>query len=283
MNRNRVLIGLLFLCVASVLYAETESAENLSIHGFSMLLLTKEGSAEKAKASHTWLAVKTTMGRVELFAHVAPLGPAKLLHNAQATWRAPRVNLTAGRFIPPFGWEYPNYRIDRIPLVFYGSVGSRFMVARDVGVQAQWKSQWLEATGAVFAGQRMGGNVPVTDRGEPDAYLRARLRPIQGVRASVSKRLSSVPAHGFDTVLEYGKAHIASEVVVSNDEWGYYVLGKYALHPRAVPAVRFERMPTGDTWTFGISTSPVDDHGLKLNYLLKDGPDALVGELIFRW
>lgn len=276
---------ILALVLTVTTYADTTSASesNLSVRGFSILLLTKEGSVEKAKAGHTWLAVKDTRGSVDLLVQVAPLGPAKLLHNVQASWRTPRVSVTAGRFIPPFGLEYPGYRIDRTPLTSYASVGGRFMVARDVGMQARFKSSWLEATGALFAGERMGGNVPIAYRGEPDGYLRARFRPIQGVQVSMSERIGPVPAHGLDAVLEHGKAHIAYEFVTSNGERGYYLLGKYALHYRFTPAVRFEHMSTGDIWTFGIATSPVDDHGLKLNYLLKDGPDALVGQLIFRW
>lgn len=285
----------LLLAVAIAMIATSVYADGTEIHGFSFstasATMHREEKLERTFGNgHTWLIASRNLGKFEIFAIITPIGPPKYVHNLQVNWKNPvkgLSNITVGRTQPSFGNEWVR-RIDRLPTVSYSGVNAP-LVAIDVGVSVSGDIfSRLNWTVGLFGGQRTGGNVPVSHRGELDGYVRLiGALPLE-VKVGTSTRLGPVPAIGGALLWKYKNLTLTGEIVSSledNEVTAYNYLVEYAVTEWLHGVVRWEHLDKGERiFTSGFSFKPVGDQEVKINYIAsKQNANQLVEQVVLRW
>lgn len=274
-----MLLALLLLVVVG---GSQAGAGALPVHGFSFWTLDKEGF----QRGHVWLVNKCQLAQgLEVLTIITPLGPPKFLQNFQISWRHRYGILTAGRFIPPIGREWQDYRIDRLQTIFFSSVSAP-LVARDLGIEASGTLRKFTGKIGVFAGERMGGNVPISERDNPDLYLSGRFEPTPFLSVGFGQRFGPVKASTVDVLVNAQAFTGSAELVSSQGVLLYHCTFGYAITPRVSTVVRYEHLAKGERkWTIGFAYKPADDHEIKVNYIAskQNSNQIVVGQLVLRW
>lgn len=286
-----VILGIIFSMARIGFAQENQAGKDFEFHGFAFWTLShQKGLATKGvQFEHIWLVLGKTIDANKKFTVVlTPKGPPQLVHNAQFTWNNfyhPFIDVvTIGKFIPPFAEEFSILRIDQSEAVRYSRVldASR-LVARDTGVQVSGHIQSMHWDAATFTGDRTGSDIPASEKGKPDGYVRARVSlPLHG-QIGFSQRIGPVPASAAEASLQKRDVHIAFEGIWVHGGFDYY-MQPYVRLPHGVTVLyRFEDYLNHGYHTMGVSIkyAPL---WLKLNVVYsKNQPTLTIGEFVVQW
>lgn len=289
-----VVLLVMFLTLGNV-KAENQK-KTFPVSGFAFWLVENQKKDESSELTtdynlgHIWLINSHRWGdNLNSLVILSPVGPSRVGHNIQIIWSKPIKGIDEivfGRFIPPFGWEWPHYRIDKLPTIQYSSV-QKALVARDNGIQffsdRIKKFQWVAGA---FSGHNIGGNLPISERGKPVFYLRVRYKLPLNLWIGASERITSIGASGLDVVWEQNGLKLAAEAIRTKglkENMEYYLLGEYLLFPNFSAVFRFENLQSEKIFTPGLSVRFYNCE-TKINLKLsKESPNQILGELVLRW
>lgn len=266
--------------------------ESFPVKGFAFWLMESQEKDESSdlatnyNISHIWLINSHRWDEnLNSFVILSPVGPPRVGHNFQITWSNPIRGvdeIVFGRFIPPFGWEWPHYRIDKLPTAQYSSI-QKVLVAKDNGLRISGRIKKFNWVAGAFFGHNIGGNLPISERGKPVLYLRGRYKLPLNLWVGVSERIASVEASGFDAVWEWRDLKFAAEAIRTKENLEYYLLVEYLLFPSFSAVFRFEDLQKDERFIPGLSLK-FREHEVKINFnLSKQSPDQALGQLVLRW
>ena len=131
---KRLLLYLLLLCVPTGILVAQDTLHGWSVSGFGFLVW-QSTPANGFNLKHLWLiGDKALAENLDLKIMAALAGPPKIAHTLSLQWKRPLPfigHVRIGRFDPPFGWDFWEYRI-RLWNYLYDKHHSRF----------RYHSQW---------------------------------------------------------------------------------------------------------------------------------------------
>ena len=219
-------------------------------------------------------------------------GQNMLVHDFRIHWnpRVPYVDdVVAGRFAPPFGYEYQSIRYDFLPTVFYSGINDS-LIARDNGVRVDIGYRWAKLNLGLFAGdQRTGGFVEERKDNKLHAYQRLSLDLPYGFTAGASYRYARTRNDliGFDANWVHYDTEVTFEAMRFDGENQWYLLFCQVVAPRIQAVVRYENLPYGNRFIPGVKVE-LDNADIKFNHVLsgeKDGENIFLGQMVvyFDW
>ena len=219
-------------------------------------------------------------------------GQNMLVHDFRIHWNPPVPyvdEVVAGRFVPPFGYEYQSVRYDFLPTVYYSGINDS-LIARDNGVRVDIGYRRAKLNLGLFAGdQRAGGFVDERKDNKLHAYQRLSLELPYGFTAGASYRYTRTrdDLMGFDANWAHYDIEVTFEAVRFDGENQWYLLFCQVVAPRVQAVVRYENLSYGNRFIPGVKVE-LDNADIKFNYVLsgeKAGKNIFLGQMIvhFDW
>lgn len=273
---------LAWLFLALVLSAwsmPARAAEPVEVYGFAFG--TADSSVSEVN-SHLRVALRAQLEKdVTVNLVFTPHGPLEVLTYGHVVWRKPIDGVdavVAGRMLPPFGRTWYDWRVDRVPTVFYSGINWPLSM-RDTGVMVQGSGGRVKWYAGAYVGDTYFGN----DRSQA-MYLRAEYKVLGSIVLGGSQRLSHVPATGADVTLRLGRAEIIGELISSQGVTQELLLGQYQVSKRVGVALQHEWLDAGSRWTAMSTVYLGRSLELKAGYLLGENQKGrIVGQLVTRW
>ncbi|MFH1112085.1 MAG: hypothetical protein V1712_03405 [Patescibacteria group bacterium] len=267
-----------------------DSANGLKISGFGFWVqeIPKNGKS-LLQLKHAWLiGEKTLSDDLEIKAFLAFQGPPKIIHTLALKWKKPFAGinyLRAGRFEPPFGHGTNYYRIDRNPTIYYSAIDQP-VVARSNGIEIAGTIDSLEWKLGAFSGERLLGNINISDDGKWDIYPLFRYTFSNLLSCGLSQRFGPVYAGGVNAVSQINPLSLQLEVeaITSKDTINYSILSIYQPLSWLKVVARYENIKSENQLTPGFIIYLPHDWEIKGNAVVdKNGLKIVLGQFILRW
>lgn len=288
--RMTIVVSFLFVVLTFPIaaHAEKTKEQDWKFNGF-VFWVAGDGRDHVLRPRHLWLVFNKQLDhkhKLDFNLILTPEGIPKVIQNCSVTWNKPFSGVESvkvGRFLAPFGWEWWYYRVDRLPTVQYSLINKPLLL-RDNGIQLKGHYHSLEWFVAAFAGHRLGGNVPPSEKGEWDYYGRGRLQLADHLWLGVSQRIGPVPAQGIDMVWQCSNCSFAAEGIRSQRVLQWYIFGEQKLSRNVSGVIRFEHLPNDRRWIVGSSVVYGDGQEVKLNLIVSQQKNPqLLGQFVARW
>ena len=217
-------------------------------------------------------------------------GQEMLVHDFRIHWNPPVPHVdevVAGRFVPPFGYEYPAIRYDLLPTIYYSGINDS-LIARDNGVRVDIGYRRAKLNLGLFAGeQRAGGFIGERTDNKLHAYQKLALEFPYGFMAGASYRYARNrdDLMGADVSWLYGWTEATYEVIRFDGENQWYFLLVQQVHPMVQAVVRYENLSYGNRFIPGVKME-LDNADIKFNYVLsgeKDGENVFLWQMVIRF
>jgi hypothetical protein len=246
------------------------------------------GNDNGVRLNKSWLILNQELSdNTKAVVFLGLKGQNMLVHDFRIHWNPPLLyvdEITAGRFIPPFGYEYPAIRYDLLPTIYYSGINDS-LIARDNGVRVDIGYRWAKLKLGLFAGdQRAGGFVEERKDNKLHAYKRLELELPYGFMAGASYRYARNRDDlvGVDSQWLYGGTEVTYEVIRFDGENQWYLMLVQQVHPLVQAVVRYENLSYGNRFIPGVKVE-LDNADIKFNYVLsgeKNGKNIFLGQMV---